>query len=139
MASICCECGSLVKSLLKRLGISTSELKNSLKWMILKSPHKETKRKVVQLNYILSSIFYFVLPIIYIATFRNSVAQSHIGHSNLNFWWPCSVLTHHWQPCNCQFLALCQSFLGFKGLKERKMSEICCENSEFLLKEIPSK
>ena len=48
--------------------------KNSLKWMILKSPHKETKRKVVQLNYKLSSIFYFVLPIIYIATFRNSVA-----------------------------------------------------------------
>ena len=27
MASICCECGSLVKSLLKQLGISTSELK----------------------------------------------------------------------------------------------------------------
>ena len=43
--------------------------KNSLKWMIL-SPHKETKRMVVQLNYILSSIFYFVLPIIYIATFE---------------------------------------------------------------------
>ena len=27
IASIYCECGSLVKSLLKRLGISTSELK----------------------------------------------------------------------------------------------------------------
>ena len=27
MASICCECGSLVKLLLKWLGISTSELK----------------------------------------------------------------------------------------------------------------
>ena len=27
MASICCECGLLMKSLLKRLGISTSELK----------------------------------------------------------------------------------------------------------------
>ena len=32
------------------------------------------KRKVVQLNYILSSIFNFVLCIIYIATFLNSVA-----------------------------------------------------------------
>ena len=32
------------------------------------------KRKVVQLNYILSFIFNFVLRIIYIATFRNSVA-----------------------------------------------------------------
>ena len=36
----------------------------------LKSPHNEMKRMVVQLNYILSSIFYFVLPIIYIATFE---------------------------------------------------------------------
>ena len=44
------------------------------------------KRKVVQLNYILSFIFNFVLHI-YIATFRNSVALSHIGCSNLNFWW----------------------------------------------------
>ena len=32
------------------------------------------KRKVVQLNYILSFIFNFVLHIIYIATFWNSVA-----------------------------------------------------------------
>ena len=40
----------------------------------LKSPHNKTKRMVVQLNYILSSIVYFVLPIIYIATFRNCVA-----------------------------------------------------------------
>ena len=35
MASVCCECGSLVKSVIKRLGISTSELKNTLKWIIL--------------------------------------------------------------------------------------------------------
>ena len=27
MVSICCECGSLMKSLLKQLGISTSEIK----------------------------------------------------------------------------------------------------------------
>ena len=27
MAYICCECGSLLKSLLKQLGISTSEIK----------------------------------------------------------------------------------------------------------------
>ena len=40
----------------------------------LKSPRIETKRKVIQLNYILSSISNFVLRIIYIATFRNSVA-----------------------------------------------------------------
>ena len=33
------------------------------------SPGKETKRKVVQLNYILSFILNFVLCIIYIATF----------------------------------------------------------------------
>ena len=62
------------------------------------------KRKVVQLNYILSFIFNFVLCIIYIATFRNSVAQAHTEHSNLNFWWPWSVLTHHWRKCNHQFL-----------------------------------
>ena len=37
MVFICCEYGLLVKSLLKQLGISTSELKNSLKWMILES------------------------------------------------------------------------------------------------------
>ena len=35
---------------------------------------KKQKRKVVQLSYILSSIFNFVLPIIYNATFRNSAA-----------------------------------------------------------------
>ena len=34
----------------------------------------ETKRKLVQLNYILSFIFNFVFRIIYIAAFRNSVA-----------------------------------------------------------------
>ena len=34
----------------------------------------ETKRKWVQLNYMLSFIFNFVFRIIYIATFRNSVA-----------------------------------------------------------------
>ena len=67
---------------------------------------KETKRKVVQLNYILSFIFNFVPCIIYIANFQNSVALSHIGCSNLNFWWPWSVLTRHWRLCNCQFLAL---------------------------------
>ena len=49
--------------------------RNSLKWMILESrPVKETKRNVVQLNYILSFIFNPVLCIIYIATFRNSLA-----------------------------------------------------------------
>ena len=41
--------------------------KNSLKWMILES--RQRKRKVVQLNYILSFIFDFVLRISYIATF----------------------------------------------------------------------
>ena len=51
--------------------------KNLPKWMILES-HKSKvskviKRKVVQLNHILSFIFNFVLRIIYIATFRNSV------------------------------------------------------------------
>ena len=78
--------------------------KNSLKWMILES--RQRKRKVVQLNYILSFIFNFVLCIIYVATFRNSVAQAHTEHSNLNFWWPWSVLTRHWRPCDRQFLAL---------------------------------
>ena len=41
--------------------------------MILESRHRN-KEKVVQLNYILSFIFNFVLHIIYIATFQNSVA-----------------------------------------------------------------
>ena len=67
-------------------------------------PGKEMKRKIVQLNYILSFIFNFVLCIIYITTFWNSVAQSHTEHSNLNFWWPWSVLTRHWRKCNHQFL-----------------------------------
>ena len=62
-----------MKSLLKQLKISTSELKNSLKYMILESRHRN-KEKVVQLNNILSFIFNFVLHIIYIATFQNSVA-----------------------------------------------------------------
>ena len=35
---------------------------------------EETKRMVVQLNYILSFILNFVLCIIYIATFQNYVA-----------------------------------------------------------------
>ena len=73
---------------------------------LTQSQSKETKRKVVQLHYILSFIFIFVLRIIYIATFRNSLLQSHIRHSNLNFCWPWSVLTRHWRLCDHQFLAL---------------------------------
>ena len=100
-----CECGLLMKSLLKQLGISTSELEiHQNGWS--QSPGKETKRKVVQLNHILSSIFNFVLCIIYIATFLNSVVQYYIRRSNLNFWWAWSVLTRHWRQCDRQFLAL---------------------------------
>ena len=40
--------------------------KNSLKWMILES-RQRNEEKVVQLNYILSFIFNFVLQLIYIA------------------------------------------------------------------------
>ena len=49
----------------------------------LKSPRIETKRKVIQLNYILSSISNFVLHIIYIATFRNSVVVAHSRTSGI--------------------------------------------------------
>ena len=49
----------------------------------LKSPRIETKRKVIQLNYILSSISNFVLRIIYIATFRNSVVVTHSRTSGI--------------------------------------------------------
>ena len=49
----------------------------------LKSPRIETKRKVIQLNYILSSISNFVLRIIYIATFRNSVVVAHSRTSGI--------------------------------------------------------
>ena len=49
----------------------------------LKSPRIETKRKVIQLNYILSSISNFVLRIIYIATFRNSVVVAYSRTSGI--------------------------------------------------------
>ena len=76
--------------------------KNSPKWMILES----RQRNEVQLNCTLSFIFNFVVRIFNIATFRDSVALSHIGRLTVNSWWPWSVLTRHWRPCDRQFLAL---------------------------------
>ena len=63
----------LVKSLLKQLRISTSELNNSLKWMILESRQQnEEKGSPIKLH--IEFILNFVLCIIHIATFQNSVA-----------------------------------------------------------------
>ena len=64
---------SLMKSLFIQPIVVMSELKIHYN-ASSQSPTKETKRKVLQLNYILSFIFNFVLHIIYIATFQNSVA-----------------------------------------------------------------
>ena len=76
--------------------------KKSPQWMILES----RQRNKVQFNCTLSFIFNFVVHIFNIATFRNSVALSHIGRLTVISWWPWSVLTRHWRPCDRQFLAL---------------------------------